>query len=227
MCGTKVAFGGRATMKSHSIRSLVSALAVGASLFLFTGCALDEKDEPLKGEVDEDPPMGSPFDGVAIGKADGSQQIVPYRVESIHPYTNNMSKTYTLDFASVLPSCAKQVKLHFSMLRTEANYDFVRVVNGQGTQVASFTGTQDNTWTDWVALSDTKRMSLRLVTDYSIVRDGFIVDAVEWQGHIMCPAPPEILCGPGSIDLRRPAPACGCPEISHCTPYNTVVITHS
>ncbi|HTM19639.1 MAG TPA: Kazal-type serine protease inhibitor domain-containing protein [Kofleriaceae bacterium] len=188
---------------------------------------LDDKEEPEKGVVDDEPPPGTPFDGTAIGKGDAAAQTVTYRLESVHPYTNNMNKTYTLDLASVLPSCATQVKVHFATLRTEAGYDFLHVVDGTGATVASYDGTHDNTWTDFVRLSDTKRMSLRLVTDYSIVKDGFVVDALQWDGHVMCPAPPDYDCGTGTIDLRRPVPACGCPEISHCTPYSTVVITHS
>src|SRR4051812_28872007 len=196
-----------------------------ASLSL-SACISDDKIEPSKGEVDEDSPPSDPTALTAPGKEDSSSNVVAYSKESAHPYANNANQTFTLDFAS-LPACTTQVKLHFSVLRTEAGYDFVSVRNGSGTEVQRFDGTKDNTWTNWVPLSAAKTMSVKLTSDASVVKDGFTIDQVEWQGAVTCPAAPTLLCTTTSIDLRRPAPACGCLEISHCTPYSTITVTHT
>ena len=210
----------RALMMMHRVLTLVSGLS------LFAGCAVDKSD-PVKGEVDDSEPSGDPTIVQSSGKSDASTKRLPYQLESVHPYTNNLAKTYAVDLAAVVPACATQVKLHFATLRTEADYDFVSVLDGAGTLVQRFDGTHDDTWTEWVTLSSTKRMSVKLTTDYSVVRDGFSIDQVEWDGAVMCPAPPDLNCTGDTIDLRRPAPACGCREISHCTPLSTVTITHS
>jgi len=207
-------------MMMHRVLTLVSGLT------LFASCALDKTD-PEKGEVDESEPPGDPTIPHSSGKSDEAAQRLAYTLESVHPYTNNLAKTYAVNLATVVPSCATQVKLHFSVLRTEAGYDFVSVRNGSGAEVQRFDGNRDNTWTNWVTLSAAKTMSVRLTTDSSIVRDGFTVDQVEWQGAVACLPSPVLTCSADEVDLRRSAPACGCPEASHCTPLSSVTITHS
>lgn len=211
-------------MITHRVLSLLA----GLSLFA-TSCSLDEdKSEPTKGDVDESEPPGDPTSAQSGPKSDDAAKRLPFSTESAHPYANNLNQTFTLDLASVVPSCATSVKLHFSVLRTEAGYDHVIVRNGTGAEVQRFDGNRDNTWTSWVPLSSAKTMSLKLVTDNSVVRDGFTIDQLEWDGAAAaCPAAPEYNCTGDSIDLRRPAPACGCREISHCTPFSTVTIAHT
>ncbi len=194
---------------------------------LLSACALDKTDAP-KGEVDESEPPSTPGELQAPGpKADDPRQLVPYTLESAHPYANNTNRTYTLSLGTVLPSCASQVKVHFSVLQTEAGYDFVRVKNGSGTTVQTFDGSRNNTWTNWITLSSNKSMSVQLTTDYSVVRDGFVIDQLEWQAEATCSPSPAMACSADQIDLRKPAPACGCAELSHCTPLNSVTISHS
>ncbi len=195
---------------------------------LLSACALDKTDAP-KGEVDESEPPSDPTELQAPGpKADDPRQLVAYTLESAHPYANNLNKTYTLNLGTVLPSCATQVKVHFSVLQTEAGYDSLKVKNGAGSVVATFEGSRNNTWTaNWISLSSSKTMSVVLTTDSSVVRDGFVIDQLEWQGASTCPAPPTFNCTADEIDLRRPAPACGCEELSHCSPLSGVTITHS
>jgi len=212
-------------MITRRVLTLVSGLS------LFAGCAISDDDtkvEPTKGEVDDSEPPGDPTQPQGIGKADAAGHQLPFVLESVHPYTNNLNKTYSLDLATVLPACATTARVHFSMLRTEANYDFVSVLNGNGTVAGTkVSGAKDNTWSAWATLSASKKMSVKLTSDASVVRDGFRIDSVEWDGAVMCPAPPEFNCIGSEIDLRRPAPACGCAEISHCTPFSTVTIAHS
>jgi hypothetical protein len=198
-----------------------------AFVALLSACALDKTEAP-KGEVDESEPPSDPTEIQAPGpKSDDPRQLVNYSLESVHPYTNNMNRTYTLSLATVLPSCATQVKVHFSVLQTEAGYDFVRVKNGSGATVQSFDGSRNNTWTNWVPLSANKTMSIQLTSDYSVVRDGFVVDQLEWQGAVACLPSVAMVCTADQIDLKKPAPACGCPEVSHCTSLNDVTITHT
>ena len=198
-----------------------------ATLVLMSACALDKTDAP-KGEVDESEPPSDPTEIQAPGpKSDDPRQLVAYSLESAHPYTNNLNKTYTLALGSVLPSCASQVKVHFSVLQTEAGYDYLRVKNGAGAIVQTFDGSRNNTWTSWVPLSANKSMSLQLTTDGSVVRDGFVIDQLEWQGASACLPSPVMTCTADQIDLRRPAPPCGCQEASHCSPLNSVTIAHS
>lgn len=208
----------------RTLFAYATSVALAASV---VGCVDEEKIEPAKGEVDEEAPPSDPTSLQGPGKSDTSTNVVAFVKESAHPYPNNANLTYALSFATVLPSCATQVRLHFSMLRTEAGYDYVHVRDGAGATVERFDGSRDNTWSQWVRLSSTKSMSVKLTSDSSITRDGFRIDQVEWQGSVTCPAPPDLLCGADSIDLRRPAPACGCREISHCTPLTTVKVSHT
>jgi hypothetical protein len=198
------------------------------SVVLLSACALDKTDAP-KGEVDESEPPSEPTELQSSGpKSDDPRQLVAYTLESAHPYTNNLNKTYTLSLASVLPSCATQVKVHFSVLQTEAGYDQLRVKNGAGAIVQTFEGSKNNTWTaSWIPLSANKTMSVQLITDSSVVRDGFVIDQLEWQGASACLPSPVMTCTADQIDLRRPAPPCGCQEASHCTPVGSVTIAHS
>ncbi|CAN5729749.1 hypothetical protein BH11MYX3_BH11MYX3_36260 [soil metagenome] len=202
-------------------------LTLASGLILFSACAIDDKSEPTKGEVDESEPPSEPTVANAGPKADDVRKLVSYDKQSAHPYANNLNQTISMDLATVLPSCATQVKVHFPMLRTEAGYDYLSVRNGSNAEVERYDGNRDNTWTGWIPLSTTKSMSLKLTSDSSVVRDGFTVDQLEWDGYVTCPAPPDFDCAANSIDLRRPAPACGCREISHCTPLTTVTIAHT
>src|SRR6478609_6447675 len=118
-----------------------------ASLSL-SACLSDDKIEPTKGEVDEEGPPSDPTALTDPGKEDSSSQVVALTpvVQSAHPYTNSLNKTYPINLSTVAPACASQVRLHFSQLRTEAGYDYVKVLDGAGAQVQSFDGTKDNTW---------------------------------------------------------------------------------
>ena len=99
-------------------RLLVAAVFAAA-------CAPSDKEDG-KGQVDESEPPGVPSQ---LGKSDASQKVVPVDVQSTHPYANDTVRTYTVPLSG-LPSCAQQARLHFNVLRTEANYDFVTLAPG-------------------------------------------------------------------------------------------------
>jgi hypothetical protein len=93
--------------------------------------------------------------------------------ESPHPYSNNYERSWTIE-----ASGAERVRVHFSRLETERNYDYVRVCEEDGTVVKSYTGTHNNTWSPWV---EGDKVVVKLETDYSVTAYGFVVDRKETQ----------------------------------------------
>src|SRR5688572_33505689 len=98
---------------------------LGLLLFTFiTACSGSESKQDDKGQVDDSEPPAIP---TALGKSDDAAKTVAVNVQSPHPYTNNSNRVFTVPLN--LPACAKTARLHFKVLRTEANYDFVSVGN--------------------------------------------------------------------------------------------------
>ncbi|HVV84036.1 MAG TPA: Kazal-type serine protease inhibitor domain-containing protein [Kofleriaceae bacterium] len=201
-----------------------------ASLFL-SACALAalaacvDKTEPGKGEIDPELPPGSPLPPPAEGKADGVGTVLQISVESAHPYTNDLDRTYAIDLSARVPACATTARVHFPSIRTEAGYDFLHVL-GSGGEVQQFDGDHTDTWSDWAPLGAARRLSLRLETDGSVVKDGFRADAVEYQTHVQCPLPPQQACPAGQVDVT-PAPGpCECRGATQCAPDASVVLEH-
>ena len=193
-------------------------------LVLFTlagalGAACTPAKEDAKGEVDSTEPPAIPTE---LGKADGADHQVPVNVESAHPYTNNLNKTYAVPLTG-LPSCASEARLHFSVLRTEANYDFV-TVEPTGAPTQEFDGNLDDTWTQWFPINGTS-VRVRLESDASVTRHGFVVDKVEWQGSPICPAVYWEPCGAGTVDVAPQPGTCDCPQQPQCVPLADVEIS--
>lgn len=209
---------------STFLRGLMLVGAVAAS----SGCLTDEleKDDLPKGVVDESSPPGSPI-SIAEGKADGEPRYV-VSFESPHPYTNNLNRTFTFNLGTVVPTCASSVRAHFSALRTERGYDFVRVINPDGTVAQSFDGNRDNTWTNWVPVSGTsKPLNVRLQSDSSITDYGFRIDAVEAQLAMVCPRIAIRICVDGQYDVSPPTPLCQCPTHRTCISDDELQIEHT
>ena len=91
--------------------------------------------------------------------------------ESPHPYPNSYDKAWT-----VTEPGAEQLRIHFSSLKTEARYDFVYIYDKNNIQIAKYNGYYNDIWTPWIE-GDT--IKVRLKTDGSSIRDGFIVDQKE------------------------------------------------
>jgi hypothetical protein len=189
-----------------------------AIVVLVAACASPAKED-AKGQVDESAPPSTPIE---LGKADASSKVVAVNVQSAHPYTNNLSKTYTVPFTA-LPSCARDARLHFKVLRTEAGYDYVRVpATGE-----SFDGIADDTWTEWFSLGSTNAGKVRLSTDGSITRHGFEIDAVEWEGLPEgCPLVRFPPCGEGTVDVAQVPGVCECPVAPQCVNISDVTVSH-
>ncbi len=205
---------------------IISSLALAVSVGLTAGCAEDK--DLLKGEVDESLPPGDPTGGGWIGKADGADHMVQVTVESDHPYANYTDERYVANLAGEVPSCTWQVRAHFASLNVEQGYDEIVLYDGYGEQVESYTGNLGELWTSWMPVSsDEFHFEVRLISDYSIVRDGFRIDAVEWDGSPICPAVPIPACPEGTVDLTPPAGVCECePFVRDCVDLESVHITH-
>lgn len=185
-----------------------------------------DKVDPGKGEIDPEQPPGSPLPGPADGKADGSGSVLQVSVESAHPYTNGLDRLYPIDLAGRVPSCASNARVHFASIRTEPGYDYVHVEGAAG-RVQSFDGEHSNLWSEWGALGDGKRLSIRLETDESVVRDGFRVDAVEYQTRLVCPAAPITICQHGFVDVTPVPGPCECRGPTRCAPDASVTLEHA
>jgi hypothetical protein len=181
---------------------------------LLVACGSGSKEDG-KGQVDESEPPAIPTN---LGKSDDAAKTVDVDVQSTHPYANNLDRTYAVPLD--LPSCAQDVRLHFKVLRTEANYDFVSVAGEE------FTGTHDNTWTQWFSKTS-NTVNVRLETDGSITRHGFEIDKVEWDGlPANCPQGRFPPCAAGMVDLAKRPGTCECPVQPVCVPVADVVVSH-
>jgi hypothetical protein len=190
-----------------------------ALILLAAAACADPAKEDAKGQVDESAPPSTPLE---LGKGDASQKLVTVNVQSIHPYTNGMNKTYTVPFGG-LPSCAQNARIHFKVLRTEAGYDYVKVpVTNE-----SFDGIADDTWSEWFSLSASNAGKVVLTSDSSITRHGFEIDALEWEGlPANCPLVRFPPCGAGTVDVAQVPGTCECPVAPQCEALANVEVSH-
>lgn len=194
-----------------------------AILLVLSACSNDKPRR--KGEVDDSMPPAYPPG--SAGKADDAADLLPLEVESSHPYANDLNQEFVIELGDVVPSCASRVRLHFASLQLESGYDFIHIVDAFGEVVESGTGNHDGEYSEWLELGATERsVSLVLETDYSVVRHGFVVDGVEWQGAPICPAfVPS--CPAGEVDTNPAPGACECPAVPTCVALDDVEASHS
>ena len=186
-------------------------------MFAAAACAGPAKED-AKGQVDESAPPSTPMQ---LGKRDASQKTIAIDIESAHPYTNGLNRTYSVPLTG-LPSCAQNARLHFEVLRTEANYDYVTVLaTGE-----EFDGIHDDTWTEWFAITTTST-KVKLTSDGSITRHGFEIDAIEWDGlPAGCPLVRFPPCGATTVDLAAVPGTCECPVAPQCEDLANVDVAH-
>ena len=125
--------------------------------------------------------VGAAWDAVGVpsGCAQGTPPPPPCEsnanaalpIESAHPYGNNGDCTWTYTNTSA------GFKFHFSLLDTEAGYDYVYVKNANGAVLATYDGSYVRGATS--PCITTASGSIQLVTDASVTGQGFTVDAVE------------------------------------------------
>ncbi len=111
----------------------------------------------------------------------------PTDVQSPHPYPNNLDELYYL----AAPEGAQAFEIHFAWVDLEANYDYLYVLDGDGDVVETLTGFRN----DFTVYVEGHQAMLRLVTDYSVRRDGFVVDALIYDPGCICPTIWAPVCG--------------------------------
>ncbi|MFZ5354086.1 MAG: C25 family cysteine peptidase [Bacillota bacterium] len=88
-----------------------------------------------------------------------------------HKYPNNYNATH-----EYIKSGATMVAVHFSRFETEKNYDYVYIKDKNGNTVSTHHGTLSPFW----ATVDGDKISINLVTDYSITKYGYTIDQVAY-----------------------------------------------
>jgi hypothetical protein len=210
---------------SSFVRGLLISGVASLTVASVAGC-VESKDELDKGEVDESSPPGSP-EPLLDGKSDGGTTFA-VALDSAHPYSNNLVRTYTADLDGIVPSCTRRVRAHFAGLRAEANYDFVNVLAPDGSVVQSLTGNRDGVWSSWVDVTPgALALNIQLDTDYSITDYGFRVDAVEVETAVNCPLMPILACDPGYFDVTPTPGLCECRGETQCAEDGWVEIEHA
>jgi hypothetical protein len=101
--------------------------------------------------------------------------VEQYSVQSAHPYSNNFDYTWT-----ITKSGAAQIRVHFTRIDVERNYDYVYVYDYANSQLHRLTGSYSSG--GWTAWSYGESIKIRLDTDYSITRWGFAIDQIEYEG---------------------------------------------
>lgn len=100
--------------------------------------------------------------------------VESYVVESAHPYSNNFDYTWTITKAG-----ATQIRVHFTQIDVESNYDFLYVYDYANAQLQKLTGTYSSGgWSSW---SYGEVIKVRLDTDYSVTKYGFKIDQIEYE----------------------------------------------
>ena len=97
--------------------------------------------------------------------------VAPALAESPHPYSNNFDQTWSISGGG-----AENMRIHFSRLEVEKDYDHVYIYDNKNTLTADYTGSYADLWTPWIA---TNTIKVRLTTDSSITAYGFTVDKKE------------------------------------------------
>ncbi len=95
-----------------------------------------------------------------------------YFVETVHDLPNGISTTWV-----VTDTKASQIRIHFSNIKMEQNWDYVKIYDQNDNPIASYTGDQSNVWTPWVFGNTLK---IKTTTDASWQSWGFRTDSVEF-----------------------------------------------
>ncbi|MGB3542326.1 M4 family metallopeptidase, partial [Rubrivirga sp.] len=114
---------------------------------------------------------GGGNDGGGTGGGTPEWRYEDRTYQSPHNYPNNYNATNTYTKAG-----ASRVAMYFQQFETEANYDFVNVLDESGTRQARYTGTRSAFW----AVVDGSSISANLTSDYSVTRYGYRVTRVAY-----------------------------------------------
>jgi subtilisin family serine protease len=98
-------------------------------------------------------------------------QTVDYLVESEHPYTNKADQSWTINYPG-----AKNIRVIFEKVETEAKYDKVTVGDSAGRAIDELSGKVENYTTDYVE-GDTVKIRFR--SDESVAGWGFRISKIQ------------------------------------------------
>ena len=119
----------------------------------------------------------------------------PVIVESAHPYANNVTQNFVVN----RPAGASRFNVHFTRIETEAQYDFVTVLDANGAVVSRFDGTLADVTTPAIL---TATATIRLTSDASVTGFGFVVDRLNAETA----APPVGVWRPATLALETAHP---------------------
>ena len=98
-------------------------------------------------------------------------------VQSAHNYANNFDYTWTIYQAG-----ASQMRLRIN-INTEANYDFLYLMDGSNNVVKTYTGNLGYIWTDWVNDDTVKLQDLGFATCQTVTSVDGVVKHNRHVGH--------------------------------------------
>lgn len=106
--------------------------------------------------------------------AEGSWRDFPMNgvIESAHPYAANAKQEWTVDG----PADAKFIRIVFSKVDTEANYDFLKIFDASGAEVDAISGKAENAASYFVPGN---KLTLKFTSDNSIQGWGFAVSKIQ------------------------------------------------
>lgn len=93
-------------------------------------------------------------------------------IESEHPYKDRFEQTWTIEG----PANAKFLRVVFSRVDLESNYDFVKLYDTKGVESEAISGTGENLVSGYVVGN---KVTLKFTTDSSNVKWGFAVAKVQ------------------------------------------------
>jgi len=114
---------------------------------------------------------------------DGNEVTLDTYVESNHPYSNNQNITWKINYTGFT-----SIAVHFVNMSVEDYYDDLYVLDANNATIAVYNGVDINDFWSPNVTGDT--INIRLVTDSTVTRYGFVIDQVangsintsyEWQ----------------------------------------------
>jgi len=104
----------------------------------------------------------------------GQSETTNLLVESPHPYSNEYHESWTVRSLG-----ASEIRIHFSKIETEPEWDYVRLYDADENLVAFYSGSYTNTWSPWV---EGGVIVVELSSDVSVTGYGFRIDRGEVRG---------------------------------------------
>jgi hypothetical protein len=127
----------------------------------------------------------------------GGQALLPV-VESVHPYANNDSRTWT-----ITSSGGTKTRIHFEKIDVKSPDDHVYVKDANGNTVADYRGAYNDLWSPWVTGNTVKVQLVSNAADngYGFLVDRYVTDAsatgAEGVTVTITPGNRKTVTGPG------------------------------